>query len=892
MPRRVHKNSGIDARARRVARRLEIRRPTRKPYDSMFRDGFEADGHERDDEFERDEENSGGGDRTSAGLWLLRRWHALLVAPSWDRRGPESKPGRGLLFLGAGRGGIAREVRRARPRREFRRERYLDAAASRARRAASQPRRRAEAGGGCSASPATPRRPTSRVDPGRRPARRAAIRRKPCPRPDAEMLSRRRARVTLVCRGKTAAGARERGTVVHHRRLLARSRPARRVDRRSRGRTPRPGRARSWWRAAGSWRCVARPPSRNRWSVSYGKARGPKPWRWRTPNHTRKPPSFWTRMRTRATETRSRPIARLVFFPTWRARRRVFSPSRRWTTRRRRDIFPIPPPSNPPNFSRTSKDAKTRTRRRSGVPSDRNICAACPSGDDGGSTRGASTHVETVVAEGIVASRTKTRFGDGKVSESDAKTLCLAAKTHLASYLASRAIRPSDPHGRRLDTALCVLWADGRGGRVGIGVGVEYDPRRRSRRRRARRDARGTPPRVRRLRVRDARARNRDGALAPPRDGRRRRIPAAAKTAAAPSVREADATSPPSGRGRRRDASPKTLRGGGRSGRSDARGRAREATRALDSRARSRRGCVGARGSESATRDASAGRDGARGTPRRRGGRRRVGGAVRAEDARSPRPRCARRTRVGACRPRASTNVRLTYSSVVRETRLTLTSLATARRARQPFGSSRRTPKYSGGAPGEARGRCARTRSVRVAALRLMFARVSSCRWRSRSPPALGRFSSRARAPKDPVLRRSTSSLIATSFGKEAASTRRVAQATPARGFSAVSALDHRLSSPDVLLDWLAPPVHHPGVQLRLGAVDRAIPSTAADLRAARRARRGDGAARRRRGRRRVGASAAPRGRRRRRRSRGGRAASSMLRSAGLRSRPLGFALV
>ena len=90
--------------------------------------------------------------------------------------------------------------------------------------------------------------------------------------------------------------------------------------------------------------------------------------------------------------------------------------------------------------------------------------------------------------------------------------------------------------------------------------------------------------------------------------------------------------------GRRRDASPKTLRGGGRSGRSDARGRAREATRALDPRARSRRGCVGARGSESATRDVSAGRDGNRGTPRRRGDGARVGGAVRAEDARSTRP--------------------------------------------------------------------------------------------------------------------------------------------------------------------------------------------------------------------------------------------------------------
>ena len=319
-------------------------------------------------------------------------------------------------------------------------------------------------------------------------------------------------------------------------------------------------------------------------------------------------------MRTRATETRSRPIARLVFFPTWRARRRVFSPSRRWTSRRRRDIFPIPPPSNPPNFSRTSKDAKTRTRRRSGVPSDRNICAACPSGDDGVHAP-PSTHVETVVAEGIVASRTKTRFGDGKVSESDAKTLCLAAKTHLASYLASRAIRPSDPHGRRLDTALCVLWAEtGAAGALESALAsnttrdVDRDVVARVATREGRHHAfavsasatRAHETAMERWRhlatgvVEESRART---AAAPPRIllrwmRRRRRG------------------------GRRRDASPKTLRGGGRSGRSDARGRAREATRALDSRARSRRGCVGARGSESATRDASAGRDGARGTPR------------------------------------------------------------------------------------------------------------------------------------------------------------------------------------------------------------------------------------------------------------------------------------
>ena len=160
-----------DARARRVARRLEIRRPTKEPYDSMFRDGFEADGHERDDEFERDEENR---EDAIGGRAIVARPDARRVG---RRRGPESKPGRGLLFLGAGRGGIAREVRRARPRREFRRERYRYLGASRARRWRLFVSVRVAVPGGCSLGPArTPSRARPRAstrDDARRDARRS-----------------------------------------------------------------------------------------------------------------------------------------------------------------------------------------------------------------------------------------------------------------------------------------------------------------------------------------------------------------------------------------------------------------------------------------------------------------------------------------------------------------------------------------------------------------------------------------------------------------------------------------------------------------------------------------------------------------------------------------------
>ena len=679
-----------DARARRVARRLEIRRPTKEPYDSMFRDGFEADGHERDDEFERDEENREDARSEDAIDAAMRVPEARRVG---RRRGPESKPGRGLLFLGAGRGGIAREVRRARPRREFRRERYRYLGASRARRWRLFVSVRVAVPGGCSLGPArTPSRARPRAstrDDARRDARRS-------------VANLPRARTRRCCRGDapgntlSVTGKTDHGDV----------------------RDPREHRG---------------PPSPSPRTFAAGAPRGP------SLSGSNSPPGASTLVvarggfvEVRRAATVEEQVVRLLREGAWaeavaladaephaeatlvldedenagdgdafasdRASRllpdvaratAVFSPSRRWTSRRRRDIFPIPPPSNPPNFSRTSKDAKTRTRRRSGVPSDRNICAACPSGDDGGSHAPPSTHVETVVAEGIVArSRTKTRFGDGKVSESDAKTLCLAAKTHLASYLASRAIRPSDPHGRRLDTALCVLWAEtGAAGALESALAsnttrdVDRDVVARVATREGRHHAfavsasatRAHETAMERWRhlatgvVEESPSSDGGGAAAKARMRRRRRG------------------------GRRRDASPKTLRGGGRSGRSDARGRAREATRALDSRARSRRGCVGARGSESATRDASAGRDGARGTPRRRGDGARVGGAVRAEDARSPRPRCARRTRVGARRRgRSEGDVRVFIAGTE-----TVRSRANARgdgpRARHQFGSSRRT---------------------------------------------------------------------------------------------------------------------------------------------------------------------------------------------------------
>ena len=90
-----------------------------------------------------------------------------------------------------------------------------------------------------------------------------------------------------------------------------------------------------------------------------------------------------------------------------------------------------------------------------------------------------SSHVETIVAEGLSsASRGKTPGRSSSDPREDAErtleTLCLEAKTHLASYLASRAIRPSDPHGRRLDTALCALWAEiGAAGALESALGAE-----------------------------------------------------------------------------------------------------------------------------------------------------------------------------------------------------------------------------------------------------------------------------------------------------------------------------------------------------------------------------------------------------------------------------------
>ena len=114
------------------------------------------------------------GGRAIGGRAIVARPDARRVG---RRRGPESKPGRGLLFLGAGRGGIAREVRRARPRREFRRERYRYLGASRARRWRLFVSVRVAVPGGCSLGPArTPSRARPRAstrDDARRDARRS-----------------------------------------------------------------------------------------------------------------------------------------------------------------------------------------------------------------------------------------------------------------------------------------------------------------------------------------------------------------------------------------------------------------------------------------------------------------------------------------------------------------------------------------------------------------------------------------------------------------------------------------------------------------------------------------------------------------------------------------------
>ena len=158
-----------DARARRVARRLEIRRPTKEPYDSMFRDGFEADGFERDEENREDarSEDARSEDARSEDARSSRVPTLVALDDGVDRdanrdanrRKPGRKPGRGLLFLGAGRGGIAREVRRARPRRDFRREHYQYLGASRARRWRLFVSVRVAVPGGCSLGPArTPSR--------------------------------------------------------------------------------------------------------------------------------------------------------------------------------------------------------------------------------------------------------------------------------------------------------------------------------------------------------------------------------------------------------------------------------------------------------------------------------------------------------------------------------------------------------------------------------------------------------------------------------------------------------------------------------------------------------------------------------------------------------------
>ena len=178
-----------DARARRVARRLEIRRPTKEPYDSMFRDGFEADGHERDDEFERDEENREDARSEDARSRASRRSSRWTKARTGAKRAIVPRRGsRWYRARGASRSTSTRIPSRTVP----------VPLASRARRwrlFVSDGRRTWWLFPRTRANPFA--RTTSRVDPGRRPARRAAIRRKPSPRPDAEMLSRRRARVTL-----------------------------------------------------------------------------------------------------------------------------------------------------------------------------------------------------------------------------------------------------------------------------------------------------------------------------------------------------------------------------------------------------------------------------------------------------------------------------------------------------------------------------------------------------------------------------------------------------------------------------------------------------------------------------------------------------------------------
>ena len=453
-----------DARARRVARRLEIRRPTKEPYDSMFRDGFEADGHERDDEFERDEENREDARSEDARSEDARSSRVpTLVALD---EGADRKANRDADYCSSARVAVVSRARCV----------ALDLDANFVANGTGTSAPLAPVGGVSSLAyaspylvvvPSDPREPLRAHDLARRPGTTpGATRGDPSqtfPAPGREdVVAATRPGNTLSVTGKT-----DRGDV----------------------RDPRDHRG---------------PPSPSPRTFAAGAPRGP------SLSGSNSPPGASTLVvarggfvEVRRAATVEEQVVRLLREGAWaeavaladaephaeatlvldedenagdgnahgsdRASRLLpdvaratagflavssldFAAAARYFS----DSAAVEPAELLPYFERredadaTAFGGAVRSEHLRGVPVRRRWGVHAPP----------STHVETVVAEGIVASRTKTRFGDGKVSESDAKTLCLAAKTHLASYLASRAIRPSDPHGRRLDTALCVLWAE------------------------------------------------------------------------------------------------------------------------------------------------------------------------------------------------------------------------------------------------------------------------------------------------------------------------------------------------------------------------------------------------------------------------------------------------
>ena len=448
-----------DARARRVARRLEIRRPTKEPYDSMFRDGFEADGHERDDEFERDEENREDARSEDARSSRVPTLVAL-------DEGADRKANRDADYCSSARVAVVSRARCV----------ALDLDANSVANGTGTSAPLAPVGGVSSLAYASPYLVVVPSDP-REPLRAHDLARRPGTTPGAtrgdpsqtfpapgrgDVVAATRPGNTLSVTGKTDHGdvrdpREHRGPPSPSPRTFAAGAP--RGPSLSGSNSP-PGAstlvvARGGFvevrRAATVEEQVVRLLREGAWAEAVALADA-EPHAEATlvldeDENAGDGDAFASDRASRLLPDVARATAGFLAVSSldFAAAARYFS-----------DSAAVEPAELLPYFERredadaTAFGGAVRSEHLRGVPVRRRWGVHAPP----------STHVETVVAEGIVASRTKTRFGDGKVSESDAKTLCLAAKTHLASYLASRAIRPSDPHGRRLDTALCVLWAE------------------------------------------------------------------------------------------------------------------------------------------------------------------------------------------------------------------------------------------------------------------------------------------------------------------------------------------------------------------------------------------------------------------------------------------------